>query len=115
VQWDGTGVLTTWIDPTSETAFDSMARCVVDQYSGYQPLPNFNISGVQTQGENIADNGGIQAAYKAFQAYRELYGPDPVLPDGVYQYYSHDQLFFLSFAQAWCQTPDSPKGVEHQL
>jgi len=49
--------------------------------------------------ENIADNGGIREAYRAFKrlkARRELDVLSPKLP-GLEQY-SGDQLFFIGFA-----------------
>jgi predicted metalloendopeptidase len=61
-----------WMDPQSTTAFKNMAECVIDEYNGFCPLsgvinPMTNqtynpscINGSQTQGENIADNGGIK-------------------------------------------------------
>jgi endothelin-converting enzyme len=92
-----------------------MADCVVAEYNAFRPLPQLGIDGEQTLGENIADSGGLQAAYRAFQGYASLYGPDPHLPDSVYQWFSHDQLFFLSFAQTWCQVPYPDRALERQL
>ncbi|GMR61671.1 hypothetical protein PMAYCL1PPCAC_31866, partial [Pristionchus mayeri] len=63
--------------------------------------PGVCLNGENTQGENIADNGGIQAAYKALKAYESLNGPDPRLP-GFASNFNSDQLFFLTFAQTWC-------------
>ena len=48
---------------------------------------------------------GIHSAFRAYKNYVDLYGPDPVLPDDSFQYFNPDQLFFLSFAQVWCQLP----------
>ncbi|WAR15655.1 NEP3-like protein [Mya arenaria] len=44
--------------------FDDQERtkCMIDQYSAYK-LNDENIRGKQTLGENIADNGGLKAAY----------------------------------------------------
>ncbi|KAH7680076.1 Protein NEP-17 b, partial [Aphelenchoides avenae] len=41
-------------------------------------------------------------------------GPDPLLPGGVLGQYSHDQLFFLSFSNVWCNR-DSPDKIKNQL
>lgn len=41
------------------------AQCIIDQYSDYKvEQVNQNINGRMTQGENIADNGGIKQAYR---------------------------------------------------
>ncbi|KAF1765822.1 hypothetical protein GCK72_005775 [Caenorhabditis remanei] len=111
VQWNGVGTLSGWMDDQSKVSFTNMAQCVVDEYSGFCPLDKATygaaacIDGAQTQGENIADNGGIHSAFRAYKNYVDLYGPDPVLPDDSFQYFNPDQLFFLSFAQVWCQLP----------
>ncbi|KAI1730222.1 peptidase family m13 domain-containing protein [Ditylenchus destructor] len=115
VQWDATGVLKTWMDDTSQKGFNKMAQCVIDGYGKFEPLAGMKIDGVQTLGENIADNGGIQAAYRAFQAYRALYGPDPQLPDSLYRVFNHEQLFFMSYAQSWCSKPMSDNYVRERL
>ena len=41
----------------------------------------------------------MHSAWRAYHAFTELYGPDPSLPDDVFQYFTSDQLFFLAFAQ----------------
>lgn len=51
-------------------------------------------------GENIADNGGLKAAYHAYLGFAENNKELP-LP-GLNM--THKQLFFLSFAQVWCQS-----------
>jgi membrane metallo-endopeptidase-like protein 1 len=119
VQWDGTGALFNWMDDTSMQGFKSMAQCVIDEYSNFCPLNQSYsprcINGVQTQGENIADNGGIQAAFRAYKTYTALNGPDPQMPNQLIGQFSHDQLFFLSFAQVWCSQPRSPAAIYRQL
>uniref|UniRef100_A0A8C2IH95 Membrane metallo-endopeptidase-like 1 n=1 Tax=Cyprinus carpio TaxID=7962 RepID=A0A8C2IH95_CYPCA len=58
-----------------------------------------NVSGITTLGENIADNGGVRQAYKAYMKWVEREGEEPRLP-GLEM--DHKQLFFLNFAQVWC-------------
>uniref|UniRef100_A0A8C2IHK4 Membrane metallo-endopeptidase-like 1 n=1 Tax=Cyprinus carpio TaxID=7962 RepID=A0A8C2IHK4_CYPCA len=55
--------------------------------------------GITTLGENIADNGGVRQAYKAYMKWVEREGEEPRLP-GLEM--DHKQLFFLNFAQVWC-------------
>uniref|UniRef100_A0A914XHS7 Endothelin-converting enzyme 1 n=1 Tax=Plectus sambesii TaxID=2011161 RepID=A0A914XHS7_9BILA len=109
VQWDSVGKFGPWLDPVSRVGFDRMATCIQKQYGGYCPSSTSGVcvNGVQTQGENIADNGGMRAAFRAYKSIQSLNGPDARLPGAMSQY-SQDQLFFLSFAQLWCGRPRDP-------
>lgn len=56
------------------------------------------VNGLNTQGENIADNGGIREAYRAYKRLTMRNpGHQQALP-GLTEY-THDQLFFLGFSQ----------------
>uniref|UniRef100_T1IHP8 Peptidase M13 C-terminal domain-containing protein n=1 Tax=Strigamia maritima TaxID=126957 RepID=T1IHP8_STRMM len=57
------------------------------------------LNGKQTLGENIADNGGLKAAYNAYDAWHLVHADEMPLP-GVNL--THQQLFFVGFAQVWC-------------
>ncbi len=52
-----------------------------------------------TQGENIADNGGLKESFRAYTKWTEKHGKEPLLP-GID--YNQEQLFFINFAQVWC-------------
>jgi predicted metalloendopeptidase len=53
------------------------------------------MNGVTTQGENMADNGGVRQAYLAYKQHIKEHGPEPSLPGLKY---SPEQLFFLGFS-----------------
>lgn len=57
------------------------------------------MNGYISQGENIADGGGIKEAYMAYQDWERENGPEPKLP-GLN--YTPQQMFWISAAQNWC-------------
>lgn len=59
----------------------------------------FQVNGVNSLGENMADNGGVKAAYTAYQTFIQQNGPDQVLP---MLNFTPNQLFWISAAQLWC-------------
>ena len=43
------------------------AECIIQQYGNYTiDELDLSLNGINTQGENIADNGGIKQAYQAY-------------------------------------------------
>ena len=58
---------------------------------------SLKVNGKNTQGENIADNGGVRESFRAYMKSIEEQGPEPRLP-GLTQY-TPEQLFFVSFSQ----------------
>lgn len=87
-----------WWTTKSKNGFKQNAKCLVDQYSKYK-MYGKNLNGNQTLGENIADNGGSKAAFKAYKDWVKNNGAEKMLP-GIDL--TPDQLFFVGFAQVWC-------------
>ncbi|CAL1540751.1 unnamed protein product [Lymnaea stagnalis] len=99
-QYDKNGNMKQWWDDNTIEAFRDKAQCFIEQYSQYK-LEQINeyMNGKMTQGENIADNGGLKQSYRAYRKWVEKNGEEPPLPGiGL----NHDQLFFLNYAQIWC-------------
>ncbi|CAH2037158.1 unnamed protein product, partial [Iphiclides podalirius] len=101
-----------WSDPAIE-AFHNRAQCLIDQYGRYVvPEVNMKLDGVNTQGENIADNGGVKQAFHAYLKWLEHHdAKDETLP-GLN--HTHTQLFFLNFAQVWCGAM-RPEAMRNKL
>ncbi|XP_078060894.1 neprilysin-like isoform X2 [Mustelus asterias] len=99
--FDKEGNLVDWWSKQSAKNFKDLSQCVVYEYGNFswELAGGQHLSGINTLGENIADNGGIRQAYKAYQLHVKRSGQDGLLP-GVNL--NHNQLFFLNFAQVWC-------------
>jgi predicted metalloendopeptidase len=97
-QYDAVGNLHDWWTKESADAYNSRRKAVVDQYSEYEPLPGLHINGELTQGENIADIGGLKIAYAALQKALDKHPEDRNKKiDGL----TPEQRFFMSYAAIW--------------
>uniref|UniRef100_A0A8B9VW84 Neprilysin n=1 Tax=Anas zonorhyncha TaxID=75864 RepID=A0A8B9VW84_9AVES len=97
------GDLVDWWTEESARNFKELSQCMVYQYGNFSwdLAGGQQLSGINTLGENIADNGGVRQAYRAYQNYVKKNGKEKLLP-GLDM--NHQQLFFLNFAQVWCGT-----------
>ncbi|XP_055711716.1 neprilysin-1 [Phlebotomus papatasi] len=99
-QFDKEGNMMQWWNNATIQAFRERAQCIIDQYSNYKiDEVGLFMNGRMTQGENIADNGGLKQAFRAYKKWVRIHGAEPDLP-GLNL--THDQLFFLNYAQIWC-------------
>ncbi|XP_022090313.1 membrane metallo-endopeptidase-like 1 isoform X3 [Acanthaster planci] len=107
--FDKDGILRQWWTQESIDNFKEKAQCIIDQYSGFvMPENGRHLNGTKTQGENIADAGGLREAYKA---YIDNIPKQPRLP-GVD--FTEEQMFFLSFSQLSCSVL-KPEGVDYYI
>jgi endothelin-converting enzyme len=101
--YDQNGNYTDWWTDSTVKGFEKRAECFVDQYAKYTvPGPDdkpLHVNGRLTLGENIADAGGVTAAFAAWQK-RRAETPNQDLP-GL-DHFSQEQLFFVSYANWWC-------------
>lgn len=99
--YNADGNLAEWWHPETKRAYLEKTQCIIEQYGNYSDKTvNMSLNGVNTQGENIADNGGLKLAYRAYVAsmHKSLV-KDPLLPGLPY---NSEQLFWISAAQTWC-------------
>jgi putative endopeptidase len=106
-KYDATGRMTEWWSPPVAAAFEQRVACVVAQYDAYEGLPGKQVNGKLTAGENIADIGGLKEAYFAYQAWAVERGGDPAVAEGM----TNEQVFFVAWAQNWCQHVAEPEAV----
>ena len=101
-QKDGDGNLVDWWQPETKSRYLEKAQCIIDQYGNYTidvDGEKFNVNGINTQGENIADNGGMKEALRAYEALVADKGEEPLLPALGF---TQRQLFWLSGGSVWC-------------
>ena len=94
-QYDAHGNLHDWWTAADAAAFKTRALGIVAQYNTYSPLPGLHVNGELTQGENIADIGGLKIAYLAFE--KAIAGKPRTLIDG----FTPEQRFFIAYAQSF--------------
>ncbi len=90
---DAEGNQNDWWSPTDEKRFRQFEGSMVSQFDGYQATPRQHISGLRTLAENIADLGGLQLAYKAFQHQESMH------PSSTIAGLTPEQRFFVAFGQ----------------
>jgi len=95
-QFDLHGNLADWWSAEDKQRFIDRAKCVSDQFSSYD-LAGEHMTGDLVLGESIADLGGLQIAYAAYQKSQE--GKPRQVIDG----FTPEQRFFLGWAQVWAE------------
>ncbi|XP_028391399.1 endothelin-converting enzyme homolog [Dendronephthya gigantea] len=96
--FDKDGNMHDWWTRNSTIEFAKKTKCFKDQYSKFQMFGK-NVNGEMTIEENTADNGGVKFAYEAYKRWVARNGEEQRLPGLDY---TPHQLFFVSYAQAWC-------------
>ncbi|MDB5010842.1 MAG: peptidase, partial [Mucilaginibacter sp.] len=94
-QYDKDGNLKDWWTPADASRFKSKVQVMINQYNKFTVLNGVHVNGSLTQGENLADIGGLAIAYQAFKNTPQGKGNTKI--DG----FTPDQRFFLSCAQVW--------------
>ncbi|XP_043651287.1 neprilysin-2 isoform X1 [Drosophila teissieri] len=99
-QFDVKGNLRDWWHPDTQKAYLAKAKCIIEQYGNYTEMATgLNLNGINTQGENIADNGGVKESYIAYRRWAEKHGPEAKLPGLDY---TPEQMFWVAAGQTWC-------------
>ena len=94
-RFDAQGNLNNWWTEQSAKNFKARTAAVVKQFDAYEALPGLHLKGELTQGENIADLGGVKIAFYALQKALADKPRDPI--NG----FTPEQRFFLGYAAIW--------------
>jgi putative endopeptidase len=93
-QFDAKGNLKEWWLPQDSVKFTQRAQMLIDQFNGYS-IYGLHVNGKATQGENIADLGGIVIGLDAFKKTDEYKEGKSI--NG----FTSTQRFFLGYALGW--------------
>jgi endothelin-converting enzyme/putative endopeptidase len=93
--FDSKGRVRNWWTADDHAHFEQQATKLEKQYDAYEPFPGVHVNGKQTIDENIADLGGVAAAYDGYRA--SLQGAESAAQDG----FTGDQQFFIAYGQNW--------------
>jgi len=94
-QYDEKGNLTNWWTKKDSTEFVNRAKLIIREFNEFNPVDTLHVNGEATQGENIADLGGVVLGLDAFKktdAYKsgkKIGGLTPL------------QRYFLGYAYGW--------------
>lgn len=107
-QYDEKGNLNNWWTADDLKKFKEKTKAIVAQYSKYEALPGKFVNGDATQGENIADLGGVVMGYEAFKKTNQFKENQKIA--GL----TPNQRFFLAYGYAW-MVNIKPESLGQQL
>ncbi len=94
-QYDAGGNLADWWTKEDGEEFNKRARVIIEQFNEFVPVDTLHVNGDATQGENIADLGGLLIGIDAFKKTSQYKEGKPV--GGLKPL----QRYFLGYAYGW--------------
>lgn len=107
-QYDEKGNLNNWWTAEDLQKFKAKTKLIVEQFSKYEALPGKFVNGDATQGENIADLGGVVMGFEAFKKSSQYKNKEKI--SGL----TPEQRFFLAYGYAW-MVNIKPESLAQQL
>lgn len=107
-QYDEKGNLKSWWLDIDSVKFTDKTKYIIKQFNEFVPVDTLHVNGSATQGENIADLGGLRIGLDAFKktdAYKNnqlVAGMTPL------------QRYFLGYAYSWMEA-DRKERIASQL
>ncbi|TDP59482.1 putative endopeptidase [Flavobacterium dankookense] len=107
-QYDEKGNLNNWWTAEDLKKFKEKTKLIVEQFNKYEALPGKFVNGDATQGENIADLGGVVMGFEAFKKSSQYKNKEKI--SGL----TPEQRFFLAYGYAW-MVNIKPESLANQL
>jgi putative endopeptidase len=94
-QYDATGNLKNWWQDSDAKQFSERAKKIIQQFNEFMPVDTLHVNGDATQGENIADLGGLLLGIDAFKKTEQYKKGEKI--NG----YTPMQRYFMGYAYGW--------------
>lgn len=94
-QYDENGNLNNWWTAEDLKKFQAKTKLIVSQFNNFTVLGDKHINGDATQGENIADLGGVVMGYEAFKKTPQYKNNEKI------SNLTPNQRYFLAYGYAW--------------
>lgn len=102
------GNLSDWWTSEDKAKFEKKTKMIVKQFNDYVAVDSLHINGELTQGENIADLGGVIMGFEAFKKTKQY--KDNEMIAGL----NPSQRFFLGYALTWMLNM-RPEAMANQI
>lgn len=93
--YDKDGNMTDWWTAEDGRNFEARTGKYADFFSAIKVLPDLNANGKLTLGENLADHGGLEVAFNAFEKTPEARKGKVIMG------FTPEQRFFIAYAGVW--------------
>ena len=93
--YDKDGNMTDWWTEEDGQNFEARTGKYADFFSAIKVLPDLNANGKLTLGENLADHGGLEVAFNAFEKTPEAKKGKVIMG------FTPEQRFFIAYAGVW--------------
>ena len=93
--YDKDGNMTDWWTKEDGKNFEARTGRYADFFSAIKVLPDLNANGRLTLGENLADHGGLEVAFNAFEKTPEAKKGKVIMG------FTPEQRFFIAYAGVW--------------
>ncbi len=94
-QYDAAGNLKNWWKDADAKQFGERAKKIIQQFNEFMPVDTLHVNGEATQGENIADLGGLLLGIDAFKKTEQYKKGEKI--NGL----TPMQRYFLGYAYGW--------------
>jgi putative endopeptidase len=102
------GNLSNWWTNEDKAKFVQKTKMIVKQFNDYTAIDNMHLNGELTQGENIADLGGVVMGFEAFK------NTDQYKNNEMIAGLNPNQRFFLGYALGWMLNI-RPEALKNQI